>query len=362
MRYDNLRSAIVSFCVLVLALGPVASQLLAASSDVTGRVAGQVLDRATGMPVAGARIEARRITTNEVFASPGTGTDALGSYLIDDVPAGIYAVNIIHDGTRFAVEERFDVRVGTSYLLEACFELDSRSQTASLREPCLSGLYAETQVVSLGGAGRYFHPDLPPATAGETVTPSPLLTIDHVGLECITRDAFAQLDTEILRQLDVAFALLYFRAAQHPDFYSLDLRASGGEFQTFFPRPLPETTEIVYYVEATDKSGSVVQTDEFTAPVLSVEECRDKDPAAVFFTGGNPAITVGSTIPGAAAQPAGFMTTGIASYVSTSGAVVAATAGGLSTTQTILIIAAAAGAVTAIILVATKEEEASEIQ
>ena len=119
MKHDNLRSTIVNFCVLVLALGPVANPLLAASSDVTGRVAGQVLDRATGMPVAGARIEARRITTNELFAS--AGTDALGSYLIDDVPAGIYAVNIISDSTRFAVEQRFDVRVGTSYLLEACF-------------------------------------------------------------------------------------------------------------------------------------------------------------------------------------------------------------------------------------------------
>ncbi|GMR23739.1 MAG: hypothetical protein BMS9Abin37_2199 [Acidobacteriota bacterium] len=74
-----MRQAIVSFCVLALALGPVATPLLAASStDVTGRVVGQVLDRATGMPVAGARIEARRITTNELLAS--AGTDALGSY------------------------------------------------------------------------------------------------------------------------------------------------------------------------------------------------------------------------------------------------------------------------------------------
>lgn len=84
---------------------------------------------------------ARRITTNELFAS--AGTDALGSYLIDGAPAGIYAVDIINNSRRFVVEERFDVRV-SSYLLEACFELDSQSQTASLlREPCSSGLYAE---------------------------------------------------------------------------------------------------------------------------------------------------------------------------------------------------------------------------
>ncbi|GMR23740.1 MAG: hypothetical protein BMS9Abin37_2200 [Acidobacteriota bacterium] len=77
------------------------------------------------------------------------------------MPAGIYAGDIINDSTRFAVEERLDVRVGTSYLLEACFELDSRSRTASLREPCSSGLYAETQVVFLGAAGtstRIFRP------------------------------------------------------------------------------------------------------------------------------------------------------------------------------------------------------------
>lgn len=363
MRHENLRQAIVSFCILALVLGPIATPLLAASSDVTGRVAGQVLDRATGMPVAGARIEARRITTNELFES--AGSDALGAYLIDDVPAGIYAVDVIKDSTRFAVEDRIDVRVRSRFLLEACFELDSQTHTASLREPCLSGLYAETQVVSLG-AGRYFRPDLPPTTAGSVLAQPQPLTIDHSGLECVTHDSFPQLDAEILRQIDVAFARVYFRAGQYPDFYFIDMSTAAGGFQGIFPRPSPETSEIVYYVEAMDTAGGVVQSNEFTVPVVSVEECRDRAPAAVFFTGTNPAITVGSTVPGAAAQPAGFMTTGIVNYVSTSGAViagaVAAAGGGLSNTQIILIIAAAAGTITAIILLANDEDEASEIR
>ena len=93
------------------------------------------------------------------------------------------------------------------------------------------------------------------------------------------------------------------------------MNASGGKFQGIFPQASPETEEIVYYVEAMDTGGDVVQSYEFTAPVMSVEECRAKDPAAIFFTGSNPGIAVGSTIPGAASQPAGFMTTGIANYV-----------------------------------------------
>ncbi|MDX1390568.1 MAG: carboxypeptidase-like regulatory domain-containing protein, partial [Acidobacteriota bacterium] len=347
MRNDRFRNAVAVLSVSLLTIGPGVNPLLSQTPTVTGRIAGNVYDHASGLPVEGARVEALQVTTNEVFTSPAS--DPLGGYLIPSAPPGIYAVRISHDGVSYEVAERFDVRTGIAFLLEACFVLDRENGSASLRADCSSGLYAERQVVSLG-AHRFFDPDPGASPASDMAQPSQTLTITHAGLGCITSDVFPQVDADIFRDIDVAVARAFFRSADYPDFYSIDLESTGTGFRGIFPRPAPETTQVVYYVEAVDTGFNPVQTQEFFAPVLPVEECRDLDPAATFFTGNDPGITVTATRAGAAPQPPGFLPLGIVSFISASGTVTTAFAtgaaagagGGLSTLGLVLIVGGAA--------------------
>lgn len=364
MFKDRLRIGIVFACTLGLALGPAVNPLFAQSSSVTSRIAGSVIDKASGHPIAGAHVVAKLITTNELFTSPGT--DGLGGYVVTSVPAGIYALSIVHDGATFPVPELVDVRMGTTYLLEACFELDTRLGTASLQTECSSGLYAETQVVSLG-PHRYFRDAS--FEAGSTVT-TQRIDIAHSGVSCVVSDLHLRLLAGIYPTEFVALGRVFFRARPHPDFYYVDMESAGTGFHAILPRPSPETRQFVYYIEAIDTSSNPVQTQEFT---VLVDDC-DEDPEALYFQGQNPGIVVGSNTPGAAAAPPGFLSTGIGSVILPSGALisfasgtaaVAATGGGflgLSTLGLVLLVGAATAATGTVVLLSTGEEEASDIR
>ena len=360
MFKDRLRIGIVFACTLGLALGPAVNPLFAQSSSVTSRTAGSVIDKASGLPISGARVEAKLITTNELFTSPGT--DGLGGYVVTSMPAGIYALSIVHDGATFPVPEFVDVRMGTTYLLEACFELDTRLGTASLRTECSSGLYAESQVVALG-PHRYFRDAS--FEMGSTVTTQGI-DIAHSGVRCIVSDLYLQLLAGIYPTELVVLGRVFFRARPHRDFYYVDMESAGTGFHAILPRPSPETRQFVYYIEAIDTSSNPpVRTQEFT---VLVDDC-DEDPEALYFQGQNPGIVVGSNTPGAAMTPPGFLSTGISSAgagtaapVTGGTAAAAATGGGLSTLGIVLIVAATGVAIGTVGLLATREEEASEIK
>ncbi len=144
------------------------------------------------------------------------------------------------------------------------------------------------------------------------------------------------------------------------------MRDTGGAFQAVLPKPSPETTEIVYYVEAIHNSFDGYQSSEFHPRILLSEICDERDPGA-YFTGADPAIVVGSIVNGAATLPPGFLPQGIATFITASGSVVSASAaagGGsfLTSTTGLILIVSAAGAATVIGVTAGDEVVASPVR
>lgn len=347
------------FCVFALVFGQV-SPLLSQPVSIQGQMSGRVFDKDARTPVSGVTVTAQRVTTNEFFKS--VETSALGNYLISDVPAGIYAFSLDHQGTAYPVEGRFDIRAGMTFLFESCFVLDRDSQTAQLRSECSSGMYAEAQVVSLG-PHKFFR-------AGSPGGLSPAIGQDemevvHSGLECIIRDEYSIVTADFQPQERFRVGRVYFRAAQHPDFYYVEFVDTGAGLQAILPKPAPDTTQVVYYVEGTDLEFNPSLGPEYTPDVTDHETCKRRDPAAIYFTGGEPVIAVGATVAGAASVPAGFLPAGIATFISTSGTVTAAAVGGaaagggLSTTTLVIIIAGVGAGVTAAAIALTGDDEAS---
>ena len=347
-------------CAVTLVLGPAVNPVLSQSA-VSGRMAGLVFDKATKGPLAGATVRAKLVTADEVFAS--RETDPGGSYSIPDIPAGIYALSLAHEGAEYTIEGRFDVRAGTNFFFESCFELDRARGTGALRPDCSSGFYAESQVVALG-PHRYFRTEPRHLDARE----AQILDIGHEGRECLARDRYPQLSTDVSPHQDVRFSRVYFRAAQHSDFYYVDMRDTGGDFQAVLPKPSPETTQIVYYMEAINLTFDGYQSSEFMPRIVFGEDCNERDPGA-YFTGGDPGIVVGSVVQGAATLPPGFLPQGIGTFITASGSVVSASAGAAAagggsflTSTTGLILIVSAGAATVIGVNAGGEDEASPVR
>ena len=348
-------------CAVTLVLGPAVNPVLSQSA-VSGRMAGRVFDKATKGPLAGVTVRAKLVTANELFASRETNPG--GSYSIPELPAGIYALSLAHEGTEYAIEGRFDVRAGMNFFFESCFELDRARGTGALRPDCSSGFYAESQVVALG-PHRYFRTELIHLDSQEVQS----LDIGHEGRECFARDRYPELSSDVSPYQDVRFSRVYFRAAQHSDFYYVDMRDTGGAFQAVLPKPSPGTTEIVYYMEAINNSFDGYQSSEFIPRILLGEICDERDPGA-YFTGGDPGIVVGSVVEGAAMLPPGFLPQGIGTFITASGSVVsasaaAAAAGGgsfLTSTVGLILIVSAAGAATVVGVNAGGEKEASSVR
>jgi len=325
-------------------------------------MAGRVFDKATKSSLARVTVRAKLVTANEIFVS--RETDSAGSFAIPQVPAGIYAVTLAHEGTEYPIEGRFDVRAGMDFVFESCFELDRARGTGAIRPDCSSGFYAESQVVSLG-SHRYFRTEPRNASFYGAPPATQALDIGHNGRECIARDRYTQLSADISPSADVQFSRIFFRAAQHPEFYYVDMPGTGDDFTGVLPKPSPETTEIVYYVEATSRAFDAKQTIQYTPRVVSGDEDDCDDYPGAYFTGSDPGIVVGSFVEGASSVPPGFLAEGISTFIAASGSVVGAaeaTGGGsfLTSTTGLILIVSAAGAVT-VGIVATREKEASPI-
>jgi hypothetical protein len=125
---------------------------------------------------------------------------------------------------------------------------------------------------------------------------------------CIVRVPYPLLDAQI-EPPTLEVVRLYFRAAQHPDFYWVAMHPGPDGYFAVLPTPSPETEAIVYYVEAVTPALDVGRTPEITARVVDDEaECED-DPAGIYPH--EPDILVGTTVPGAPPFPPGFDPTGI---------------------------------------------------
>lgn len=335
-----------------------------------GTIAGRVFDKATNTGLAGVKVSAQLISTNERFS--GLETDDRGSYVISPVPPGVYAFYLDYRGVEYSVDNHLDVRTSMSFLLETCFQVDRTTETVSLLQECRSGFYAEAQVVTIG-PHRFLRPE--PDPTGQQAAPADLdlvsapLAVQHEGLDCFAKDRFPVLDANIQPTERVQSGRVYFRAAQYPDFYYVEMVQNDYGFEAVLPKPSPETEEVIYYVEAVDLDFNNAQTPEYAPEVTEDDSCRRRRPAAAYFPGADPQIVVGATVAGAPAVPAGFEAVGITGFISATGvatgAVAAAGAGaGASAIGTtgVIIVASGAAAGAGAVVVATGESEASPIK
>ena len=164
--------------------------------------------------------------------------------------------------------------------------------------------------------------------------------IDHDAIECVPITQFVELSADVTPAEQVRNCRIYFRSNAYPDFYFIDMEGVGEEFAAYLPKPAPETTSVIYYLECLDGAFLNSRTAELAATVVDSESaCRRRDPGAIFFQGDNPGILVNAVSTASPAQPLGFSLEGLIPVAGAgigAGAIAAIGAGGAA--------AAAAGA------------------
>jgi hypothetical protein len=180
--------------------------------------------------------------------------------------------------------------------------------------------------------------------------------IQHSALECLPNDQHAICSAVITPSADIQTARVYFRSNKYPDFYYVEMTGNGDDFEAVLPIPSEETSEVVYYVEAVTRTYNMGRSAENGVQVTSASECRRRDEAALWWTGGEPGIIVGATVEGASALPPGFQAAGIAGFVSAVGAA-SSVGGGIGTGAVVGIAAGAAGAVGVGVAVGGSDDE-----
>jgi hypothetical protein len=359
-----MRNILVLLCVATLTLGTYPQYLLSQSNTISGTLAGAVYTKGTRGALEGVTITARPITSNDSFYTQSS--DTRGSYVISNVPPGIYAFTLEYEGIEYPVQGQFDARAPMDFLLETCFQVDIENLTTAVLPECRSPLYSDTQIVSLG-PNRFFRPETSPL-GQETAQTVDTLEMTHSGLTCIIRDQFPQMTAGVSPEEQFQSGRVYFRAAQEEEFYYyVMMQGEGSSRYAILPKPAPQTTEIVYYIEGVGVDYNPVILPTHQPEVTDEETCRRREPEAAYFPGTNPGITVGATVAGASAFPPSFLADGITSFISSAGVITSvatagAVAGGLGTTGLVLVIAGATAGGIGIVLALTGDEASPIIE
>ncbi len=167
--------------------------------------------------------------------------------------------------------------------------------------------------------------------------------IDHSGLNCMRPGELVVVLSEIDPEGDIRTAKVYFRSSLYRDFYYVEMTYQDGRYVGILPQPSAETPRVIYYVEALDSAFNTARSREYDADVRG--RCR-QEPAAAYFPGGDPGITVGATAVGASSMPPGFMAVGIAGTITAAG-LVSGVGGGIGAGTAVAVgaaLAASAGA------------------
>jgi len=154
--------------------------------------------------------------------------------------------------------------------------------------------------------------------------------IDHAPMVCVASNRFAELTAQIRPAEEIRAARVYFRALQYAEYYYVDMLREAEGFRAILPMPGPDTTKIVYYIEAVTQTFNSTRTAEILPDVLTEEDCSKKRPKGAYFPGNDPGIVVGATSAGAAIPP-GFLITGIAGTITAGGVLSAGTGVGVGT-------------------------------
>ncbi len=138
--------------------------------------------------------------------------------------------------------------------------------------------------------------------------------IRHTAPDFLPNTRYPLIEFAISPGSRIATAKLYFRSAQYPHFYYVEMRrqTDGDRFQGVIPIPDAETTSVVYFVDALDRSFSSLRSPFYTVEVTG-------NPASASFTGGDPGIVVGQTVSSAPLTPPGFRVDGVIAYLDIAG-------------------------------------------
>ncbi len=139
---------------------------------------------------------------------------------------------------------------------------------------------------------------------------------------------------------DIRTAKVYFRSDKYPKFYYVEMQPSATGFLSVLPKPSPETSSVIYYIEAIDVTFNNATGTEYTA--LVSQDCPQ--PGEVTEMAAEPEIVVGATESGLAALPPGFETAGIVGTITAAGIGTAVSGGsGIGTAAVVGGVAAGVG-------------------
>ena len=128
------------------------------------------------------------------------------------------------------------------------------------------------------------------------------IVIEHSGVGCVVAGQFPRFEARFQPASDVSRARLHFRPAGGPHWYSVPMKAEGGEFAGVLPKPKKSLKQLEYYIEATDTAFGTSRTAEYKPEVASGPgACKDKlvaralSAASVLIEGpaGAPLVPVG---------------------------------------------------------------------
>ena len=166
-----------------------------------------------------------------------------------------------------------------------------------------------------------------PAQPAQEVPGMPV--INHDPVDCVIENVHPLFQASVQAQGGLHTVKIYFHAKDYNDFYYVEMAAAGDVWQASLPIATPETHGFVYYIEAVDLSFNTSRTAEHTTEVTGENDCERRDEGA-------PPIAVGSTVPSAPAVPEGFLATGIARLITSTGAA-QAVGGGIGVTTGVII-------------------------
>jgi uncharacterized repeat protein (TIGR01451 family) len=179
--------------------------------------------------------------------------------------------------------------------------------------------------------------------------------ITHDPIQCWPRDQFLVLQAQFQPPFDIRTAKIYIRSEKHADFSWVELTVNTrGEGSAILPQPTAETTRVIYFLEMITRDFRSSRTQQWNSPVLDSGACRQRDPAAIWFSGEQPNIHIGATHAGAPKIPLGFQANGISRFTSAAG-MTQNVGGGFGLGKTALI--AGGGGAVAALLVTNKDED-----
>jgi hypothetical protein len=157
---------------------------------------------------------------------------------------------------------------------------------------------------------------------GPTPTPGvreSKVRIEHDPLGCVTSTIRPVVDSKMLPGEELSKGYVYFRKTGTPYFYYVRTSGVVPDQRAKLPRPLPETKNVDYYVQATDRAAMSRKTKDFFPPVTPPDQCSATGtPMAPAEEG----LTIGLTDPKAPPIPEGFNKDDIAKIILVTGAVV----------------------------------------